>query len=569
VRNSLAVLAACTAIACENPPQRPGSIRASAEADGVHVSWEAVPGALSYRVQLFDLDSGAQLSPAVSTRGNGALVPGVFSRAAGVRVDAAPGASGVGFVSAGAGGGDGSAWQIFSPQDFHGGSLHARFAALEAHERLGILLVNAGGRDGAQALVRVQGVDSEQPQRTAPQRQASRALPPAPLHDAVRAAQAIDVREAADPEPLSQRRSFCVVPGLDFSRHLRKRATLAAGTQHAEFYVDDDDLAHYQPDFVPALARAFEERVWPAITSAFGAPTDVDRNGKLLVLLSHELGAHQGGGWLIGYFGNADLLRSRDDSQDCSSGGSNHGEIVFLNDVQNGGANGWSAQDLAGSVFPATLAHEMQHLLNLGRRCVERACDGPEETWINEGLSKVAEDLAGYGWNGDEGRAEGARYLGRDGGDLRGYDGRSLTMWEGDPIGNYQGAHSFLRLFVDRFGGSLAGAIESDQGGVAGLEEALQRPLPRAMAEWATALLTSNEPGAAYGFSGAQWSPLHRRLRHLDTIAPGPMSLRADGIAAAMSAPGLGGPAEVLVHSDEAVPPHVVVLRAPAALPQR
>lgn len=153
------------------------------------------------------------------------------------------------------------------------------------------------------------------------------------------------------------------------------------------------------------------------------------------MLFSRELGQHLKGGWLIGYFGNADLLRSRDDSNDCSTGGSNHGEIVFLNDVQNGEDNGWSAQDLAGTIYPETLAHEFQHLINLGHRCVERACDGPEKIWINEALSKVAEDLAGYGWNAGPGRAQGREYLSRAEGRLRGYDGRGLTLWEGDPIG--------------------------------------------------------------------------------------------------------------------------------------
>src|SRR5438874_6308254 len=145
----------------------------------------------------------------------------------------------------------------------------------------------------------------------------------------------------------------------------------------------------------------------------------------------------------------------------------------------------------------------MQHLLNFAHRCVARECDGPEQTWINEALSKVAEDLAGYGWNAAQGRAEGARYLERsDSGAVRGYDGRSLTHWEGDPIGNYQGAHSFLRFFTDRLGEGIPGEIARGAGGVRGVEEALGRPLPRAMAEWASALLASNEPGAPYSFSG-------------------------------------------------------------------
>ena len=564
-KTTLAILAACAALACAKASPPPASVRASAASDGVHVSWDAAPGAAAYRVQLVDLDSGAPLSPQLIVSGTSATLAGAFSRAAGVQVDAMPGQRAFGFVSAGAG--DGSAWQIFGPQEFHGGVFRTRFAQLGAGERLGVLLVNSGGSDGAQAAVEVDGVDSVSAAATRPAAALVEAPPPS-LHDAVRAAQQFDARPAAEAEPLLQRRSFCVVPGLDFSQHLRKPATLAQSTAHAEFYLDDEDLSHYDSAFVPALAQSFEERVWPAITSAFGAPTDVDQNGKVLVLLSHELGAHINGGWLIGYFGNADLLRARDDSSDCSSGGSNHGEIVFLNDVQNGTANGWSVQDLQSTIYPETLAHEIQHMLNLGRRCVERSCDGPEATWINEALSKVAEDLAGYGWNAAAGRAQGADYLTLAAGDLRGYDGRSLTKWEADPIGNYQGAHSFLRMFVDRFGDSFAGRVAADDGGVPGLEAMLQRPLPRAMAEWATALLLSNESGAPYGFSGASWSPLHERLRHLQTRAPGPLTLRADGIAAVLSGAGHDGPAEVIVRSNEDVPPHVVVVRANASLPR-
>jgi hypothetical protein len=340
-------------------------------------------------------------------------------------------------------------------------------------------------------------------------------------------------------------------------------------TAHADFYVDDEDLDHYPASFLPALGAQFEARVFAPVTAVFGLPTDVDGNGKMLVVLSHELGAHLNGGWLIGYFGNADLARGRDDSSGCEGGGSNHGEIVYLNDIANGGANGWDAEDLAASVYPETLAHEMQHMLNFGHRCVEKRCQGTEATWINEALSKVAEDLAGFGWNSSPGRAAGTAYLSHGTTAIRGYDGRSLTRWEGDPIGNYQGAHSFMRFFADRLGADLPGSVAVGNGGVYGLETALGRPLPRAMAEWATALLLSNEAGAPYSFSGTAWSPLHERLRYLDTLAPGNVTMRTDGIAAMTSGSGLGGPAEVTVRSAEAVPPHVVVVRYAAEMPAR
>jgi hypothetical protein len=83
------------------------------------------------------------------------------------------------------------------------------------------------------------------------------------------------------------------------------------------------------------------------------------------------------------------------------------------------------------------------------------------------------------------------------------------------------------------------------------------------MAQWATALLTSNEPGALYSYSGEAWSPLHQRLRPLETRAPGTATVRADGIAAFVSGAGLGGSAQVIVRADEDPPPYVVVTRLP------
>lgn len=608
-----ALVALCLSIACAKAPPRAGSVRASAGAHGIEITWDPAPGAVVYRVQLVDLDTGEPLGAPQTVRGTRVTLSGSYSRNAGVWVDAFPGERAYGFVSAGSGEGDGSAWQIFGPQDFRGGELRAQFGALASSERLGVLLINAGGRDAAGATVGIDGAAVDAPVTAQGPRgllteaaaaaggagetfQASRGMlsetsfpavnAPAELqmprgslgqaspamvslHDAVRAAQEEAPLQAAAPEPLARRRSFCVVPGLQFAIHVRRPATLALATAHAEFYVDDEDAGHYPPSFFPALGQMFEDRVFGAVTGVFGAPTDVDRNGKLLVVLSHELGAHLNGGWLIGYFGNADLSRSRDDSSGCGDGGSNHGEIIYLNDVANGIANGWSADELSSTVYPETLAHEMQHMLNFGHRCVERTCEGAEATWINEALSKVAEDLAGFGWNASAGRAAGTAYLSHGGSSLRGYDGRSLTHWEGDPIGNYQGAHSFLRFYADRFGGALAREVALGQGGVYGLETALGRPLPRAMAEWASALLLSNEPGAPYSFSGQAWSPLHERLRHLETSQPGPVTLRADGIAAVASGAGLGGAARVTVRSGESVPPHVVVVRYAAQVPAR
>jgi hypothetical protein len=538
------LLCLCVLAAACGGSDKPGNVRAAVGAAGVEVSWDGVFGAASYKVQLVDFDSGP-VGQAIVVRGTHVTLPGTAS---GVWVDALPGSRAMAAVTAGSGGGSAATWQLFGPADFKGGQLTASFPELQPGERLGVLLLHAGGADNAQASVEVSGVADAA---------ASKALTlsprlAAPLHsqhDAIRAAQALEVHALAAPEPLADggQRGFCVVQGLDFSHRVRKPATRALRTDHADFFIDDDDAAHYSPDFISQLGAAYEDNVWPADTKAFGFPTDVDGNGRIIVLLTHELGAHLNGGWLIGYFGNADLTNARDDSAACTGNGSNHGEIVYLNDVQNGAANGWNATELSASIYPETLAHEIQHLLNLTHRCIEKSCDGPQPAWLNEGLSKVAEDLAGYGWNSSIGRGEGARYLSRTAGDaaLRGYDGRSLTVWEGDPIGSYQGVHSFVRFFADKLGTGVATQLALG----AEVEATLRRPWPRAMAEWASALLLSNEPGAPFSYSGDGWSPLHERLREMDTRTPGTATLREDGIAAFLSGAGQGAAAQVTVRA--------------------
>lgn len=567
------------AVACSGS-DRPANVRAVLSATGVDVSWTAASEAASYSVQLVDFDDGPVGDPIVVS-GTQVTLPGA---AAGVWVDAQPGERAVAVVTSGPSGGSAAAWQLFGPRDYVRGALTADFPSLQAGERIGVLLLDPAGTDKAQATVEVSGVAATAlagssaastrasaapgPAGTATSNQ--RAVPEAlAAHEAGGAQAAIHavqpwvakpVAALTEPAPAGDHRGFCVVQGLDFSHHLRKPATRVLQTAHGDFFVDDDDLSHYAPDFVTQLAAAYETNVWPADTQAFGAPTDVDGNGRIIVLLTHELGAHLNGGWLIGYFGNADLTNARDDSSDCGGNGSNHGEIVYLNDVVNGAANGWSATDLSSSIYPETLAHEIQHLLSLAHRCVEKSCDGPQPTWLNEGLSKLAEDLAGYGWNSAIGRGEGARYLSRASADaaLRGYDGRSLTLWEGDPIGNYQGVHSFLRFFADRQGPAVASQLALG----ADVETVLGRPWPRAMAEWASALLLSNEPSATFNYSGPAWSPLHERLRPLDVRTPGTATLRKDGIAAFLSGTGQGGPAKVTIKSADS--PWVVVVRTSA-----
>src|SRR5438552_3220187 len=238
------------AVACGGS-MRPRDVRASARSSGVEVWWSSSSVVAAHRVQLADLDSSTSASEAVFVQGTRASLRG---SASGVWVDALPGGRAIGIVSAGDEGGTGAAWQIFAPWDFRRGELSASFTRLAATERLGVLLVNFGGSDAAQAEVVVDGA-ADTPVQAAELTVAAAAAPPA-LHEIVRAREsALALEQPAPVEALEPgaRRSFCVVQGLDFSHHVRKAATLAIATAHAEMYVDDDDLGEYE---VPRCSRS-------------------------------------------------------------------------------------------------------------------------------------------------------------------------------------------------------------------------------------------------------------------------------------------------------------------------
>jgi hypothetical protein len=324
-------------------------------------------------------------------------------------------------------------------------------------------------------------------------------------------------------------------------------------------YADEAALHDLSAAEAAELAAAFDERIHPALTRLLGAASDVDGNGKVILFLT-ELPQ------VWGYYWASDALLARDTSAACTGTRSNAADVVYLALPSAVTRIGWTRAQALGEILPGVLAHEFAHLLSFNRRCIARRCAGPDETWIEEGIAKVAEDEAGYGWNAS--RAAGITYLTRTRGDVfRGYDGRSLTRWEGDSVGNYEGAHAFFRFHADRLGPEILAALTSGATGTRNVEQALGIPLPHAIADVAVALMFSNTTAAeAYSFTGAGWTPLREKLRALDAVpigdqAAGVATLRTDGWNAFVTGPAGPGGGALRVASGEATKPWVAVVR--------
>ena len=150
------------------------------------------------------------------------------------------------------------------------------------------------------------------------------------------------------------------------------------------------------------FAAKFDTLVYPLDVDNFGAPSDLDGNNKVAVLFTkyvNELTPANATSFVGGFFHPRDLFPKVDTNglQACAT--SNEGEMFYMlvpdpNGVVNGNRHSLGFVD---TLTVSVLAHEFQHLINAGRRLyVNTDAQDFEDTWLNEGLSHVAEELLYY-----------------------------------------------------------------------------------------------------------------------------------------------------------------------------
>ena len=154
-------------------------------------------------------------------------------------------------------------------------------------------------------------------------------------------------------------------------------------------------------DFQRISAR-FDTLVYPLDVGAFGAPSDIDNNGKVAIIFTrtvNELTPANVNYFVGGFFNPRDLFPrvNPDTTQNCA--GSNEGEMFYMLVPDSAGVvNGnVRAKGFVDSLTTGVIAHEFQHLINGSRRFyVNTAAQDFEDTWLNEGLSHIAEELLYY-----------------------------------------------------------------------------------------------------------------------------------------------------------------------------
>lgn len=244
------------------------------------------------------------------------------------------------------------------------------------------------------------------------------------------------VVRSEDPDPAPGHRERFWISDLAAGEPHEITATLQLRTEHLEMWVQDGSALRLED--LERSAQVFEERIYPANRALFGPEwtPGVDGNPRLTVLNAPLAGA-------AGYYSAANQYPR------LANPTSNEREMFVMN-----------TRTLApgSEEYESVLAHEFQHMIHWHQ-------DPNEDSWLNEGLSELAEALAGYG----ERTARIAAFAREP--DL------PLTRWAGGHSGSaahYGASYLFVRYLYDAYGAEAIRALTAEpRNGLAGVDRVL------------------------------------------------------------------------------------------------
>lgn len=257
------------------------------------------------------------------------------------------------------------------------------------------------------------------------------------------------------------------------------------GDEAAIFVDVDAPPGGFDVPELEAFANRFDDAIHPEVTSVFGAPSDLDRNQRVIILFTpvvNSLTERGAAGFIGGFFFGNDLLPENNNS--------NAGEIFYaLVPDPTGVFSSPRDKDAVLSVVPAVLAHEFQHMVHFNQRFLSLDA-GQEALWLSEALAQMAEEIVArrYDALGDSESAEifrgGARARARR--YLTEPENVSLIVSTGQgSLAERGGGFLHLLYLADRHGLGLLGSLTSTtRTGVANVEAEVGRMWPDILADW-------------------------------------------------------------------------------------
>jgi hypothetical protein len=177
--------------------------------------------------------------------------------------------------------------------------------------------------------------------------------------------------------------------GLDkAANYTAVSADLLAVGRFCQAYVDraHPDPANLLP-LVKDAVRAFDEEIYPRAAASVGTALDVDRDGRFTLLFTPSLSKLQNGGAPVEGF-----VRGGDFYRDGATPYSNRCDMMYL-----------STELRPGLHLRTILAHEYTHAVVFCAHVLVPQAAGAapraEESWLDEGLAHLAEEMHGYSWS--------------------------------------------------------------------------------------------------------------------------------------------------------------------------
>ncbi len=344
-------------------------------------------------------------------------------------------------------------------------------------------------------------------------------------------------------------RDFKVLSSLTANTYSTVTARLVYTGTNILLYVDNQPTTSttFTDAEYESFGRQFDQDLYPIDISAFGSVSDIDGNGRTFVLFTPlvnrlTLSTGQCGSYVAGFFNGADL-----------SGNTNANRAeIFYSSVPGEPAGGPTCSNLGLDVVrrsaPATFIHELQHMISYNQHVLTRNA-ATEAVWLNEGLSHMAEELGGKLYETrypcpnlppcpPAGRGSTAQifpdsaqgFLPPNFGNAYDFFSSRLEYSLTSPTGfgtiEERGVSwLFLRYIADQKGeAKLRELVQTRNVGTANIEAVTAERFPELYADFLTATLLDDFPGATAGQIVPRYQYTSRNLRaiyaRLNTIQP-------------------------------------------------
>lgn len=265
-------------------------------------------------------------------------------------------------------------------------------------------------------------------------------------------------------------------------------------------------LAEYQE-----MVAAFDQKLYPADTTAFGTPSDRDNNGVVIALMTPAINRLVNdstcvtSGFIAGYFFGADIDPAADFNPDF-----NKSEMFYtLVPDPNGDYSCSHSVQRIRDLVPSVFVHELQHMISFNYHVLipQRSSVNTEVLWLNEALSHYAEELGGRSYLPGDNQTF-SKFLS---GNIRNaYDYMSHTgdhflvaNWGTGTLGERGAGWLFVRYLIDQlaidttaaaWGQVSRGLVQTTAVGPANIVATTGVPFEQTLANWLLALWVSDLP---------------------------------------------------------------------------